>query len=240
MDPHLASRSSVARRRAPRWASSRVDRDVTRILPVAGRTPSNPPAWSGRGGGILARGLPPRRPAVRGRTAAAEVPGVEAGRRRLLPELDAALSDTPDRTALTLAAERWVGCASWTTGSALTGRVGTDIDPQMLTWPGLWPRPSDSVMSASSRTTCSQRLCRSGPRTWCTPGSSSPHSAARPTSWPPSCGSPGRRGRGRRDPDTSSWHYTPDAPRTQQLIGLILAVFPPAAGTSTRAGVPPA
>jgi SAM-dependent methyltransferase len=151
----------------------------------------------------------------------------EPAGRRLLTELDAALSDTPDRTALDIGCgalgwlrvlDDWVGPEGQV--------VGTDIDPRMLTLArtvaeterlghvrvveddvfatALPERAADLVHArfqlaplgrAAEQLATFVRLARPGGVVVV------------------------------EDPDTASWHYTPDAPHTQQLIDLILAAF---------------
>lgn len=151
----------------------------------------------------------------------------EPAGRRLLTELDAALSDTPDRTAVDVGCgvlgwlrilDDWVGAAGHV--------IGTDVDKPMLTLArqvaeterltrvrvveddlfatGLPSQAADLVHArfqlaplgrASEQLAIYQRLVRPGGIVVV------------------------------EDPDTASWHYTPDAPSTQELIGLILAAF---------------
>jgi SAM-dependent methyltransferase len=151
----------------------------------------------------------------------------EPAGQHLLAELDAALIDIPDRTAVD------VGCGALGWLRLLddwVGRdghvLGTDNDPQMLALArtvaateqltrvrlvqddlfatSIAERVADLVHArfqiaplgrAAEQLATYMRLTRSGGVLVI------------------------------EDPDTASWHYTPDAPHTQKLIGLILVAF---------------
>ena len=185
-----------------------------------------PAAWSGQRWHPAPGGLPPRRPQSEVERLQLQSRVWEPAGRRLLTELDAALSDTPDRTALDVGCGALVGSASSTTGSALrachrhrhrpadahprppvaeTERLGhVSVVEDDLFATALPEQAADLVHArfqlaplgrSADQLATFVRLARPGGVVVV------------------------------EDPDTASWHYTPDAPRTQQLIGLILAAF---------------
>jgi SAM-dependent methyltransferase len=151
----------------------------------------------------------------------------EPAGRRLLAELDAALSDTPNRTAVDVGCgalgwlrilDDWVGPDGHV--------IGADIDPQML---ALARNVAEEERLTHVRVVQDDLFATTLPeqqadlvhaRFQIAPLGRGPlqmatyQRLARPGGVIVI-----------EDPDTTSWHYTPDAPRAQDLIEIILAAF---------------